>query len=104
LQELLALGISGGIVPCPAALVVLLTAVSMQRIGFGLVLIVAFSAGLAVVLVGMGLVVVYARRSIAGRRMDGPVMTTWLPLTSSAVIFLFGIGLILQALQHAAIM
>ena len=35
LRELMALGISGGIVPCPAALVVLLSAVSMQRIGFG---------------------------------------------------------------------
>ena len=47
LRALVALGVSGGIVPCPAALVVLLSAVAMGRIGLGLLLIVAFSVGLA---------------------------------------------------------
>src|SRR6185295_18860935 len=47
--SLLALGVSGGIVPCPGALVVLLAAVAMHRVGFGLALIVAFSMGLATV-------------------------------------------------------
>src|SRR5262245_58792240 len=62
LRALFALGISGGIIPCPAALVVLLSALSMRRIGFGLVLIVAFSVGLAAVLVAIGILMVYARR------------------------------------------
>src|SRR5262245_42720458 len=60
-RELLTLGISGGIVPCPAALVVLLSAVSMQRIGFGLLFIVAFSVGLAAVLITIGLLMGSAR-------------------------------------------
>ena len=60
-RALLLLGISGGIVPCPAALVVLLSAVALHRVGFGLFLILAFSSGLAAVLIGMGLVAVCAR-------------------------------------------
>src|SRR5262249_22533021 len=53
LRELLALGVTGGIVPCPAALVVLLSAVALRRVGFGLFLIVAFSVGLAAVLIAI---------------------------------------------------
>ena len=101
-RELLTLGISGGIVPCPAALVVLLSAVSMNRLGFGLLLIVAFSAGLAAVLVAIGLLVVYARRFMSRFHGDGRLTTRWLPMTSAAFIFLFGIALTLQALQTGA--
>src|SRR5213078_4766498 len=57
-RGLLALGVSGGLLPCPSALVVMLAAISLGRIGFGLVLIVAFSAGLAGVLGAIGLVFV----------------------------------------------
>jgi ABC-type nickel/cobalt efflux system permease component RcnA len=103
-RELLALGISGGIVPCPAALVVLLSAVSMQRIGFGLLLIVAFSVGLAAVLIAIGLLMVYARRSMSRFQMNSRLTTRWLPLTSSAFIILFGVALTVQALQTAAIL
>ena len=93
------LGISGGIVPCPAALVVLLSAVSMQRIGFGLLLIVAFSVGLAAVLIAIGLMMVYARQFMTRFQTDSRVVTHWLPLTSSAFILLFGVALTVQALQ-----
>src|SRR5215470_1867616 len=68
LRQLWALGITGGIVPCPAALVVLLSALSLRRVGFGLLLIVAFSVGLALVLIAIGLLMVYARRLVA--RLD----------------------------------
>ncbi len=61
-RTLLALGISGGILPCPSALVVLLAAISLHRVGYGLLLVVAFSAGLAGVLTGIGLAFVYAGR------------------------------------------
>ena len=100
-RELLTLGISGGIVPCPAALVVLLSAVSLQRIGFGLLLIVAFSAGLAAVLIAVGLLMVYARKFMARFHSEGRILTRWLPLTSSAFIVLCGVGLTWQALVSA---
>jgi ABC-type nickel/cobalt efflux system permease component RcnA len=99
LRQLLTLGISGGIVPCPAALVVLLSAVSMQRIGFGLLLIVAFSIGLAAVLIAIGLLMVYARNFMARFQSEGKWITHWLPITSSAFIVMFGLALTWQALQ-----
>ena len=97
LRALFALGISGGIIPCPAALVVLLSALSMRRVGFGLVLIVAFSVGLAAVLVVIGVLMVYARRLMSRFREDGPLIHRWLPLTSSAVMMLLGLGIAAQA-------
>ena len=103
LRELLTLGVSGGIVPCPAALVVLLSAVSMNRVGFGLLLIVAFSAGLAAVLVGIGVLMVYARQSMSRFQSEGKWITRWLPITSSAFIVLFGLALTWQALQSTGV-
>ena len=59
---LIALGASGGLVPCPSALVLLLTSVAMGRVALGLTLLTAFSAGLAVVLTAVGLAVLYAKQ------------------------------------------
>jgi nickel/cobalt exporter len=100
LQQLVTLGVTGGIVPCPAALVVLLGAVSMGRVGFGLLLIVAFSLGLAAVLIVTGLLVVSARRLMARVHGEGRLITRWLPLTS-AVIALVGAAMTVRALQTA---
>jgi nickel/cobalt exporter len=63
----LAVGFSAGLVPCPEALSVLLLAVGLNRAALGLVMIVAFSVGLAGVLVGLGLVLVTGARVLAGR-------------------------------------
>jgi ABC-type nickel/cobalt efflux system permease component RcnA len=101
LRGLVALGISGGIVPCPAALVVLLSALSLRRVGFGLLLIVAFSLGLALVLIAIGMLMVYARRLMSGFREESPLLTRWLPLTSSAVITVIGVAIAVQALTGA---
>jgi ABC-type nickel/cobalt efflux system permease component RcnA len=98
-RDLLALGVSGGIVPCPAALVVLLSAFSIRRTGFGLFLIVAFSVGLAAVLIAIGLLIVYARQLVARFRGDGIFVTRWLPLTSAAVVTLLGLAIALQAVR-----
>jgi len=99
LRDLIALGVSGGIVPCPAALVVLLSAFSMRRTGFGLFLIVAFSVGLAAVLIAVGLLIVYARHLMARFKGDGVLITRWLPLTSAAVVTLLGLVIALQAVR-----
>ncbi len=58
LRDLFAVGISGGLLPCPTALVVLLAAISLHRVGYGLVLIVAFSLGLAGAMTAVGLAAV----------------------------------------------
>jgi len=103
-KQLLALGVSGGIVPCPAALVVLLSAVAMQRIGFGLLLIVAFSGGLAAVLIAVGMLMVWARQFMARVRGEGLWTTRWLPIASSTFILLAGIALTWQALRSGGIL
>jgi nickel/cobalt transporter (NicO) family protein len=98
LSGLFALGITGGIVPCPAALVVLLGALAFHRVAFGLFLIVAFSAGLATVLISLGLAMVYAGRFMSRFGAQGPLTQRWLPLASSAVITVIGVTLTLQSL------
>src|SRR5208283_1623723 len=90
LGQLCALGITGGIVPCPAALVVLLSAFSLHRIRFGLFLITAFSLGLALVLVAVGLVMVYAKH-VLSRVGSAGLLQRYLPLLSSAFMVILGI-------------
>ena len=103
LRQLWALGITGGIVPCPAALVVLLSALSLRRVGFGLLLIVAFSLGLALVLIAIGMLMVYARRLVARVDERGPLVTRWLPLASSAVMIVLGVSIALQAVAGGVV-
>ncbi len=100
-KSLLALGVSGGILPCPSALVVLLGAISLHRVGLGLLLVVAFSVGLATVLTGIGLALVWvgrlASRSKAwdrGRALDrfsfAPLLVRALPSLSALAITAVG--------------
>src|SRR5213075_480774 len=65
IRQLLGVGVSGGLIPCPTALVVLLAAISLHRIGYGLVLILAFSVGLAAAMTSIGLLAVTAKRAFS---------------------------------------
>src|SRR6202453_4624468 len=103
LRELWVLGITGGIVPCPAALVVLLSAFSLHRIGFGLFLITAFSLGLAAVLVIVGLTMVYTKRFMASRIGSERTVLRYLPLLSSAFMVVLGVGIAVSAVPPAPI-
>jgi nickel/cobalt transporter (NicO) family protein len=91
---LIALGASGGLVPCPSALVLLLTSVSLNRVALGLTLLLSFSAGLAVVLSAIGLVVLYARHLLPdGERAARNPWFRWLPVASAAVVVCIGIAM-----------
>jgi ABC-type nickel/cobalt efflux system permease component RcnA len=103
LASLFGLGVTGGIVPCPAALVVLLGALAFHRIALGIFLIVAFSAGLAAVLISFGLAMVYAGRFMSRLGSQNSLTQHWLPLASSAVITAVGVMLTLQSLITAGI-
>lgn len=96
-RTLLALGISGGLVPCPAALVLLLGAIAFNQVGVGLVLVLCFSLGLAAVLTGLGLTLVYAR-SLFQKLPARLRRTSLLPRLSAVCITLVGLGLAIQAL------
>ncbi|MEO8435210.1 MAG: sulfite exporter TauE/SafE family protein [Pyrinomonadaceae bacterium] len=102
-RSLLALGVSGGLLPCPSALVVMLSAVSLGRVGYGLALILAFSLGLAATLTAVGLLFVYASRFALGRRTsEGRVMKV-LPVLSALVITCVGAVICYEALVQAGI-
>ena len=103
LRELCMLGITGGIVPCPAALVVLLSAFSLHRIGFGLFLIAAFSFGLAAVLVIVGLTMVHAKSVMSSRVRPGNATLRYLPFLSSAFIVVLGVGITASAIASVQI-
>ena len=96
-RGLVGVGISGGLLPCPTALVVLLAAISLHRVGYGLVLIVAFSLGLAATVTGIGLVAVTAKRLFARASLDGPAVRA-LPTVSALVVLALGITMTTRAL------
>ena len=97
-RSLLALGISGGLVPCPSAMVLLLAAVALNKTAYGLLLVVAFSVGLATTLTAVGLTFLYARN-----RFRRPAASSrWpqlLPVASAAAITLIGAVLSVGAVQ-----
>jgi ABC-type nickel/cobalt efflux system permease component RcnA len=99
---LLSLGVSGGIVPCVDALVGLLFAISMNRIEWGLVILFAFSAGLAAVLVAVGVLMVLAKPIIDRFTGEG-VWLQRLPILSSIVVIALGTILMFKALNEIGV-
>jgi nickel/cobalt exporter len=96
---LLGVGIAAGLLPCPSALVVLLSAIALHRIAFGLALILAFSIGLAATITAIGLIAVLARRSFTRLRLDGPLVRA-LPAASALMIVALGAGITVNALPE----
>ena len=100
-RSLLTLGISGGLVPCPSAMVLLLAAVALNKTAYGMLLVVAFSVGLAITLTLVGLAFLYARN-----RFRRPSATNrWahlLPVASACTIMVVGIALCVGALRSFA--
>ena len=101
LRSLLAVGISGGLLPCPSALVVLLAAISLHRLAFGLVLILAFSLGLAATITGIGVVAVVAKNAFARLSFEGRALRL-LPSLSAAAILAAGIGMTIHAIPKVS--
>ncbi len=102
MRGLITLGVSGGLLPCPSALVVLLSAIALHRVGFGLLLIVAFSLGLAGVLTGIGLLLAYARRLADRLPVDSGALRV-LPVISAFVVALLGVAVTVQSLASGGI-
>ena len=107
MRGLLALGVSGGLLPCPTALVVLLAAVSFHNVVLGMVLVAAFSVGLAAVLMALGLAIVAGRgilrRNPAAARVAGSrlfaMATRYLPAASATAITLAGLAITVSAVR-----
>ena len=97
-RSLLALGVSGGLVPCPSAMVLLLAAVALNKTAYGLVLVIAFSLGLAATLTLVGLMFLYARSRFRRGTRSAPWLRM-LPVASAATITVIGAVLCVAAAQ-----
>ncbi|MFH1741601.1 MAG: sulfite exporter TauE/SafE family protein [bacterium] len=102
LWDLFVLGISGGMVPCPTAIIVLLVAVNIGRTAFGLLLIAAFSAGLATVLIVVGILMVTAKHFLDRFSFSGSMIRI-LPVFSGILITFIGFWLTVYALVRGGI-
>ncbi|NET38722.1 MAG: high frequency lysogenization protein HflD [Cyanothece sp. SIO1E1] len=96
-SSILAIGISGGLVPCPSALVLLLSAIALNQIAYGLVLIGGFSLGLASVLTSLGLAAVYGQQWLEKSSFGADVMQR-LSVVSALATVCIGLGLTIVAL------
>jgi ABC-type nickel/cobalt efflux system permease component RcnA len=91
-KGLVALGASGGLVPCESALVLLLGAIALGRVGLGLLLLLSFSLGLAIVLMAIGVAVLYAKNLIPeSKRSSSHPLIRWASIASPAVVLIIGI-------------
>ncbi|NJL91228.1 MAG: high frequency lysogenization protein HflD [Coleofasciculaceae cyanobacterium SM2_1_6] len=92
LSSLVKLGIAGGLVPCPTALIMLLGAIALHHIAYGLFLVSGFSLGLSCVLVILGLLAVFARQWLEKFPQTEGILQR-LSLFSAVVVVIIGIGL-----------
>ena len=97
-RGLMALAVAGGILPSPTALVVLLSAVSFQRVAFGLALIAMFSVGLAASLIVVGLLALRARDAVSSRLSTG--LGRLVPVLSASVIVAVGAFLTVRGIAQ----
>ncbi len=89
------MGISGGLVPCPEAMAVLLISFTINRIALGLLVLVAFSLGLAAVLIAIGIAMVLAGPALSRLTKDGPLLRV-LPVGSAVVVTLLGFVILVR--------
>jgi ABC-type nickel/cobalt efflux system permease component RcnA len=97
-RSLLALGVSGGLVPCPDAIAILLIAMAINRLVFGLSLIVFFSMGLALILIVIGLMIVQGKQLFSRLQWFDRV-SYWMPIFSSVVVIGLGAGVLLSSMS-----
>lgn len=98
-RSLLALGVSGGLLPCPSALVLMLAAISAGRTGYGLILIVAFSFGLAATLTAVGIVFLKARGLVERSGLSSSPVLRAVPVLSAVVVTVAGALICYSALR-----
>lgn len=91
-RSLVALGVSGGLVPCPDAIAILLVAIALNRILLGLALIISFSLGLAIVLIAIGLIMVHSRK-LFDRWDSFKRFAPLMPVVSAVAVLLLGVTL-----------
>ncbi|GAA1889624.1 hypothetical protein [Asanoa iriomotensis] len=97
-RGLVGLGVAGGLVPSPSALIVLLSAIALGRTWFGVLLVVAYGVGMAAVLTATGLLLVHVHDRLAHRidTISGRAATLT-PRITAVLVLLVGLVLVIRA-------
>ncbi|WP_131747713.1 hypothetical protein [Frankia sp. Cppng1_Ct_nod] len=104
-RSLVTMGLVGGLVPSPSALVVLVGAIALHRAWFGVLLVLLYGAGMATTLVGIGGMLSRSKRLLDARvaRRDGSrlgAVLRWLPVATGVVVLVGGLSLVLRGVPH----
>lgn len=99
LMQIIAFGATGGLVPCPAAISVMLLALSVSNSGMGLFLVLGFSLGLAITLVGVGLLVVTGVTQLADSGLFSRY-SRFIPAVAASLVMLSGLMGLILSLKH----
>ncbi len=103
-RSLFVLGLAGGLIPSTSALLILLGSIATGRSAFGFVLVIAFGLGMALVMGGIGLVLVFARGRMDRLDTNSALgrATAYVPIVAATVVFGFGLYLTFQAISGNA--
>ena len=104
LWALISLGVSGGMVPCPEALVVLLGAISLNRLMLGMAVLVAFSLGLASLLILVGIFVVLASKKASSKYYPSEETIRRVSIVAYCFICILGLAIAIRSLTSAGIL
>ncbi|MBN9390851.1 MAG: sulfite exporter TauE/SafE family protein [Chloroflexi bacterium] len=103
-RKLILFGMSAGLLPCPSALIVMLSAIALNKVAFGILLIIVFSFGLAAAITGIGILLVYARHFLSRLKVkpSGRVLKL-LPVGSAFFVAILGVVISFEALMQTGL-
>jgi nickel/cobalt exporter len=102
--QIIMFGLTGGLIPCPAAITVLLLCIQLKQISLGFVLVICFSIGLALTMVSAGVLAALSVKHVSARWSDFSRFARRAPYASAALIVLVGLytgWLGWQGIQHS---
>lgn len=103
-KKLILFGMSAGILPCPSALVVMLSAIALNKVAFGIVLIIIFSFGLAAAITAIGILMVYARHFLSNLKVKPSARVIKLiPVVSAFFVAIVGVAISYEALLQTGL-
>jgi nickel/cobalt transporter (NicO) family protein len=96
-------GFTGGLMPCPSAFAVLLVCLNQKAYALGVVMVAAFSVGLALTLVVVGVAAALGADALRGRSPLFNAISQWAPMASAVIVFLIGVAVTLQGARALAL-
>ena len=97
--QIIVFGLTGGLIPCPAAITVLLICLQLKQFTLGAVMVLCFSIGLALTLVSVGAASALSLRHVSKRFTGLSALARKAPYLSSALIVIVGVYVSAQGIH-----